>query len=317
MTTEAVVPSGGGGLAGQAVDRSKMQVRLEDLRKQLEEGKKSHALLKEKYKAQEAELVSKAIECAQLGVRAEKVDSLMKELAETQGKLRTAEMELEAARTDPAVRLEGMLARSRSLASQDDAQQLLDEIADFRTAHAGDPKLKGADDLIRSVERWKAEFRKAQDEKKSLEAVGAFAQLLKDVRDGDSIAPAVTTELPARFVKEKYTLETLKGLPTVEHRVAVKDAPDYRGRVMKVEIEVHQVKRVNTPDDSILYQGNGLLAGTNDQVVRFVTSGSTEGIFEGSKATFWGVFTQVWWMKALDGKQYRSVVLVGFFEPVG
>lgn len=108
---------------------------------------------------------------------------------------------------------------------------------------------------------------------------------------------------------EEGGLPMLDLMPSTSLAEAKKDPHGSRGKVLKVSGNVIEIHRAKNGD---IFEGAIMTSGMS--VVRFVTSLSTEGVFDGTWASFRGVFVQEYAYPNVSGGQTRSLLVVGAFD---
>jgi len=152
---------------------------------------------------------------------------------------------------------------------------------------------------------WKA-FGKSDAAKSYWKAVGdSLHKYCSGVEDGE-------LDVSSIFVVDKV-LKALGGkaalgkLPTTSYKKMLKDRDAEKGKVMKVRAKVLSISK-----DGDFFRGQ--LMDSSYRSYMFVTSGSTDNVFEDSRVTLRGVVSQIQHFETRGGGSNAAPVIIGYLR---
>lgn len=108
-------------------------------------------------------------------------------------------------------------------------------------------------------------------------------------------------------VVDGFGLKLFDQMPSTTPHEAKKDSDGARGKAIRVTGSIIEIQK-----KSGVFEGS--LATDGLTIVRFVTRSSTDGVSDGSWASFRGVYLQEYAFPNVSGGQTRSLLLVGAFD---
>lgn len=151
---------------------------------------------------------------------------------------------------------------------------------------------------------WKA-FAKGDAAKNYWNAVGdSLHKYCSRVADGDLDVPSIF--LIDKVIKALGGNAALAKLPTTSYKKLLKDRDAEKGKVIKVRAKVLSISK-----DGDFFRGQ--LIDNSFRSYMFVTSGSTDEIYEDSRVTLHGVVSQIQQFETRGGGTNAAPVIIGFF----
>jgi hypothetical protein len=135
----------------------------------------------------------------------------------------------------------------------------------------------------------------------------AAEDIAKQASDGETLSAAQGGVIAGMIARDDMGMPLLDAMVSGSLAEAKKDPASSRGKAMRVSGRIIEIRKSGELFD-------GAMATDGGTIVHFDTMMSTDGIFEGSYASFRGVFIQEYAYANVSGGQTRSLLLVGAFD---